>query len=174
MVEDTNQTKAKDEPKIDRAERVVTTLDDISNRLFNIQTIQTSVSEQLSAQLDKKRYKKSTRIIHRRNIGTTAGEKLFKQSRMGVLREITIVADQKINLQIELDGMKPFGARSDWDDLVSISLYSDTVVADLVGSDYVLNLKKLHFRTGLEIFVWFSSDATISNIFGVYDLCEEY
>ena len=127
-----------------------------------------------STQLGKKRYKKSTRIISRRNISTTTGEKIFKEDGIGVLREITVVADQKINLQIELDGRQPFGTRSDWDDLAAITLYSETVVAKLVGSDYVLNLKLLHFKHDLSIFAWFNTLATISNILGVYDVCEEY
>lgn len=122
----------------------------------------------------KSHYKMSTRIISRRNISTTTGESIFKEEGIGVLREITVVADQKINLQLELDGRQPFGSRSEWDDLAAITLYSETVVAKLVGSDYVLNLKLLHFRQGLSIFAWFSTQATISNILGVYDLCEGY
>uniref|UniRef100_A0A6M3IFX4 Uncharacterized protein n=1 Tax=viral metagenome TaxID=1070528 RepID=A0A6M3IFX4_9ZZZZ len=132
------------------------------------------VIESAAAQPDKKKYTRSTRIINRRNISTTTGEKVFEQEGIGVLREVTVVADQKINLQLELDGRQPFGSRSEWDDLAAITLYSETVVAKLVGSDYVLNLKLLHFKQGLSIFAWFNTQATISNILGVYDLCEEY
>jgi len=132
------------------------------------------VIEPAAAQPGKKHYKRSTRIINRRNISTTTGEKVFEQEGIGVLREVTVVADQKINIQMELDGRQPFGARSEWDDLAAITLYSETVVAKLVGSDYVLNLKLLHFKQGLSIFAWFNTQATISNILGVYDLCEEY
>lgn len=132
------------------------------------------VNEPDAAQQGKKRYKRSTRIINRRNISTTSGERIFKEEGIGVLREITVVADQKINVQIELDGRQPFGARSEWDDLAAITTYSETVVAKLVGNDYVLNLKSLHFKQGLSIFAWFSTQATISNILGVYDLCEEF
>lgn len=97
---------------------------------------------------------------------------MFKESGIGVLKEITVIADQKINLNIELDEMQPFGARSDWDDLSNVTLYSETIVARLVDSNYVLNLKSLHFMHGLSIYVWFNTDATISAIFGVYDRCE--
>jgi len=99
---------------------------------------------------------------------------VFEKSGTGVLREISVIADQKINPLIELDGKQPFGARSEWDDLSSITLYSTTIVARQVGSNYVLSLNKLYFRQDLSIFVWFNTDATISGIFGVYDLCEEY
>lgn len=132
------------------------------------------VQPDASIQLVKKRYKRSTQIINRRNIKTTTGETIFKQEGTGVLREITVVADQEINILIKLDGSQPFGARSEWDDLTAITLYSETVVAKLVGSDYVLNLKSLYFKHSLSIFIWFSTEATISNVFGVYDLCEEY
>lgn len=121
---------------------------------------------------DKKRYKRSTQIINRKNISTTKGENVFRISGVGVLREITVVADQKINLQIELDGKQPFGARSEWDDLTDITLYSETIMARVVGGSYVVNIKSLHFKNDLSIFVWFATDATISGIFGVYDLCE--
>lgn len=130
------------------------------------------VVEPSAAHPGQKRYNRGTRIINRRNISTTTGERIFKQDGIGVLREITVVADQKINLDIELDGRQPFGARSEWDDLAAITLYSETIVAKLVGSDYVLNLKNLYFKHDLSIFAWFSTQATISNILGVYDLCE--
>ncbi len=97
---------------------------------------------------------------------------VFEKSGIGVLREIAIIADQKINSLIELDGKQPFGARSEWDDLSDITLYSETIVARVVGGNYVLSLKNLYFQHDLSIFVWFSTNATISGIFGVYDICE--
>lgn len=120
----------------------------------------------------KKRYKRSTNIINRKNISVTQGEMVFEKSGIGVLREIAIIADQKINSLIELDGKQPFGARSEWDDLSDITLYSETIVARVVGGNYVLSLKNLYFQHDLSIFVWFSTNATISGIFGVYDICE--
>lgn len=132
------------------------------------------VTEPAATQPGKKKYKRSTRVINRRNINTTTGEMIFKKEGFGVLKEITVVADHEINILIKLDGTQPFGARSEWNDLTAITLYSETVVAKLVDNDYVLNLKSLHFRQGLSVFIWFSTPATISNIFGVYDLCEEY
>ncbi len=169
---------------VDPIEFVARTFNDISLKLSNIQTSiesqTSSASKEESTQMDLseqqqleiKRYKKTTRIFLYRNVSTSIGEKIFAENGMGVLREITVVANQKINIEIELDEIKLFGARSVWDDLASISLYSDTVMARLVGSDYVLNLKELNFKHSLSIFVWFSTDATISGIFGVYDLCE--
>lgn len=125
-----------------------------------------------SIQPIKKQYRKSTDIISRKNISTTKGEMLFKHSGIGVLREITVVADQKINTLIELDGKHPFGARSEWDDLSNITAYSETIVARQDGSNYVLNIKNLYFKHDLSIYAWFRTDATISSVFGVYDSCE--
>ncbi len=130
------------------------------------------VQPDASGEVGKKRYKKSTNIINRKNISVTKGEMVFKESGIGVLREISVIADQKINPLIELDGKQPFGARSEWDDLSDITLYSTTVMARLVGSSYVLSLNNLYFKHDLSLFVWFNTDTTISAIFGVYDLCE--
>ncbi len=151
-------------------------MDEIVNTAIRtfVQDTGDNITEPAAVQRGKKKYKRSTQIINRRNISTTKGERIIKEKGIGVLREITVVADHKINLDVELDGRQPFGARSEWDDLADITLYSETVVAKLVGADYVINLKSLYFKQGVSIFAWFSTDATISNILGVYDLCEEY
>lgn len=122
---------------------------------------------------DKKKYDRSTNIINRKNLSITKGEKVLNEAGKGLLRELVIIADQEINTEIHLDEKQPFGSRSEWDDFSDITPYSDTVFAQQVGVSYVLILKDLYFMHNLSIFVWFNSNATISSIFGVYDLCKE-
>lgn len=66
-----------------------------------------------------------------------------------------------------------FSGRSTFDDLSDVTLYSEIIVAKQVGSDYIINFKSLYFMKQMRIQAWFGTDATISRIFGVYDLCEE-
>lgn len=119
----------------------------------------------------KKWHNRSTQIINRKNI-KTKGEAVFEKSGRGILRELTIIADREINLSVKLDGEQPFGIRSEWSDLSDITLYSDTIVARQVNSNYILNIKNLYFNSNLSVQIWFGQEAVASSIFGVYDLCE--
>lgn len=82
------------------------------------------------------------------------------------------MADQKINLVIEIDGKQPFGERSTWDDLADITLYSEIITARQVNSSYVLNLNTLYFKESISVMIYFSTTASVSAVYGAYDLCE--
>jgi len=121
----------------------------------------------------RKRYLRSSQAIHRKNFTVSAAEKVLLLEAPGVVRELTIVANAGPNLVLEVDGRDFFGRHSTYADLAEVSLYSDHVVATTYGSSYTVQVKDIHFRESVRIEVHFSSSATVSALFCLYDECKE-
>lgn len=129
------------------------------------------VSPELVLMPVKKRYKRATKDISRKNIATSS-EDILKVLGIGFVKEIVIVADNKINLILHIDGREFLVDRSTWDDLAAITTYSNTITARVVGSSFVLILSEFYFKKSFDMKVYFSVAANITSILGFYDVCE--
>lgn len=123
---------------------------------------------------EKKRYKKSSKIISRMLARPVTAEVLIDiKDKMGVLKELTVVALNKINVNVVVDGISYLDNVYRWDDFAGITLYTDVFVARVDGSNYVLVIKDISFTKSLRVQIFFDSSTTVSHVFGVFDICEE-
>lgn len=113
---------------------------------------------------------KSSRIINRNISKQTRSEVLVDIIGSGELREITIVADTAINVILKVDGENLLQGISQWSELNAITAYTDIITAKTDGTNYIFVINKIRFYDHFFLQVYFDSNATISSIFGVYDL----
>lgn len=121
---------------------------------------------------ERKRYKKSSHIIHYKGSKQVNSEIIINEKGIGNLRELSIVSDQKINPYLEIDGENVLLSANSWEELSQITLYTTTITAQTNGSDFVLSFNKLRFMRSILIRVDFTTKATIKRVIGTYDLCE--
>lgn len=124
--------------------------------------------------LVKKRYKKSSRIIHYKGSKPVNSEIIINETGIGKLRELSIISEQKMNPFLEVDGVNTLSSISSWDELAKITLYTKTIVAQTNGADFILSFNDLNFKKNIFLRVDFENKGTISRVFGTYDLCEEF
>ena len=121
--------------------------------------------------LSNNKFFRSSRIINRNISREIRSEVIADIKGVGELREITVVADTAINVILKVDDNNLLEGISQWDELNAITLYNDLVTARIDDNNYIFNLKKIRFTKSLFLQVYFDTNATISSVFGIYDLC---
>lgn len=121
----------------------------------------------------KKRYKKSSRLVHYKGNKQVNSEIIINESGIGNLRELSVISNQKMNPYLEIDGINTLLSANSWNELAEISLYSSTIVAQTNENDFILSFNKLKFMKNIFLRIDFENKGTIKRAIGTYDLCEE-
>lgn len=119
---------------------------------------------------------KRTRIINRKDVDVTKLEKVLSlDDEHGTIRELTIVSPVKPSIFIVCDNIDMFASHNSYDDLATISEFSETIVAiQSAALDYVVNIKNIRFTENITIEVGIPGSSTIDNIFCIYDIEVEH
>jgi len=88
----------------------------------------------------------------------------------GELREIVIIADQKINVIVKADGQDILFGNNQFDNISVTSVNSKFIEARYDDPNYIIGFSGIHFQSSLEIIIWFDTPAIISSIVGLYDV----
>ncbi len=114
-----------------------------------------------------------TELINVKDINASNGYKVLNiVNKSGTLKELTIRLNVKPELYIEVDNIEVYNIHANFDDLSTTSDYSDTIsaITSIDGLYYILNIKDIKFTKSLFVSFYFSGNATINNIFCVYDI----
>ncbi len=125
--------------------------------------------------IEVKREKKgtTTKIINLKGINSTNYYTILnlKNSR-GIIRELTINCNAKFDVYIKSDNNEVINNHGTFDDLSTLSGFSDAIVTSISGSNYVINIRNISFKESINAAIRFDGTVTINNIFCVYDVGE--
>lgn len=135
---------------------------------------ETVVSEKLKIiELLKEIKHYRTELINGKDINASNGYSVLKiLDKSGTLKELTIRLTVKPELYIKVDNNELYNIHANFDDLATASEYSDTIsaITSIDGLYYIINIKDVKFTKSLLVSFFFSGNATINNIFCLYDI----
>jgi hypothetical protein len=113
---------------------------------------------------------KKTLSVYRQNFSAGADRlSILNVIGAGELREIVVIADQKINVIVTVDGQDILYGKNDFDNVSTTSVHSKYIEARYDDPDYIVGFNGIHFQHSLDITLWFDNPAVISSIVGIYD-----
>jgi hypothetical protein len=114
---------------------------------------------------------KRTLSVYRQNFSADADRmSILNVIGPGELREIVVIADQKINVIINVDDQDILYGKNDFDNISITSVNSKFVEARYDDPNYIVGFNGIHFQKSLDITVWFNTPAIISSVSGIYNL----
>lgn len=115
-----------------------------------------------------------TGLINKKGLNASRGYKILDLKGHGKLRELTVSLNVKPDLYVKVNGNELYNIHASFDDLSTISEYSEVVsaITSAAGDNYIINIKEIKFTDSIVISLYFDGNATINNIFCIYDLME--
>ena len=113
---------------------------------------------------------RKTLSIRRENFELSGEISILNIEGTGELREIVIVANNKINMIPKIDGVDMLYGRNRYDEFSTASVHSKTIEARYDDPNYIVGLNNIHFLNTVDIRVLFDSLTVISNLICIYDV----
>jgi len=114
---------------------------------------------------------RKTFSVYRQNFSAGSDRiSILSAKGVGELREIVVIADQKINVIANVDGSDLLYGKNDFDNIASMALYSKYIDARYDDPNYIMGFMGLYFKESVDIEIWFDDPAVVSTVIGVYDL----
>ena len=116
----------------------------------------------------------NTKIINLKGLKASNSYKILDLKGQGKLKELTVSLNIKPDLYVRVNGSELYNNHASFDDLSTISEYSDVVsaITSVTGDNYIINIKEVKFTKSIVVSLFFNGNATINNIFCIYDLME--
>ncbi len=113
-----------------------------------------------------------TTIINKQALTATNGYDVLNQDGCGLLRELTVSLNIKPNLYMKVNNKEVYNIHASFDDLSTISKYSENISAikSPNGTEYIFNIKNIKFTDNISVQIFFDGNATINNVYCLYDL----
>ena len=113
----------------------------------------------------------TTKIINLKGINSTNHYVILDLKKSsGIIRELTINCNAKFDIYIKSDETEVINNHGTFDDLSTLSGFSDSIVTSVSGSNYIINIRNISFKRNVNASIRFNGSITINNIFCVYDI----
>ncbi len=140
----------------------------LAERDESINTLVKAFTEIVKSKKDKE---KTTRIISLKDYRAANAYSIINAGGKGRIKEVTIVCPVKFNIHVVADNRKISNLHYSFDDLTSLTGYSDFVSATApVGGNYIVSVKDIFFNKNIEISIDFDGSIVIENIWCIYDM----